>query len=128
MLDGPQRFLVLFGLNGGLGQQRARLSNSGEAISVRKEAVVADLDKTRRQDVQTEAAQELRQREGHGSDLAVVGIGLVQLPGGDSPGVRDILEASRSGVDFPPQFGNPPSRRSSNRRSGSWRVRSRARR
>ena len=60
-----------------MGQKGARLSDPGGAISVGEQAVVADFDEARRQDVQAEAAEELLQRERHRSDLTVVGIVLV---------------------------------------------------
>ena len=59
------------------------MSDSGGAISVGEQAVVADFHEAPRQDVKAEAAQKLCQREGHRPDLALVGIVLVAE--GDRP-------------------------------------------
>ena len=69
------------GLRGELGEQGARLRDAGRAVAVGEQAVMANLDEARRQDVETEAAQELLQRESHRAALAAVGV--VFVPEGD---------------------------------------------
>jgi len=69
------------GLSGELGEQGASLRDAGRAVAVGEEAVMANLDEAGRQDVETEAAQELLQREEHRADLAAVGV--VFVPEGD---------------------------------------------
>ena len=55
----------------------ARLLDALVAAAIGEQSVVADLDEPARQDVQTEAAQELVKGERHGLALVVVGVVLV---------------------------------------------------
>ena len=145
MLYDQNRFLGLLGGRRNPGQERTGLSDSGGAISVGEQAVVADFHEAQRQDVKAEAAQKLRQRESHRPDLALVGIVLVAegdrpvltvqslqatVGDGDSMGVtaqirQDGLRAGKGpfGVDDPIVATEtpPPARKGS--RGGQTRLR-----
>src|ERR1700685_3196669 len=77
MLYDQNGFVGLLGGRRNLGQERTGLRDLGGAISVGEQAVVADFHEAQRQDVKAKAAQKLWQREGHRTDLALVGIVLV---------------------------------------------------
>jgi len=74
MRDRRDRFQSLLGRRRTLGQEHASLSDPVGVISVGEYPVMPDLDEARRQDVQTEAAKKLLQRQRHGSDSTFVGI------------------------------------------------------
>ena len=94
MLCDQDRFLGLLGWRRNPSQERASLGDPGGAISVGEQAVVADFHEARRQDVEAEPAQKLRQREGHRPELALVGIVLVAE--GDRPVL--IVQSFQSAV------------------------------
>lgn len=78
MLYGRNLFwALLLQKNWALRQELASLSDPDGAVSVGKQAVVADFDKARRQDVQTKPAKKLLQRKWHRSDLTIVGVVLI---------------------------------------------------
>ena len=58
---------------------------------------MSDLYEARRQNVQTEAAQELLQREHHGSELAAVGIVFIAEGDGAVWEIQSLQPAARPG-------------------------------